>query len=229
MKTNVLYNQDCLEGMKSLSDNSVDLIVIDPPYPINTNNGTNRFSQDGWIDGSSDTYNKEWYENFVNVIIQLKRILKDGHHFYCFVDEKNLFKLKPYLDKELEFKKVIVWHKVNFGLGYHYRNIIEYVFLYSKNKSNIHINNKPNFFRDTKDNIKGHPTVKSHKMISWLIKNSTQKGDIVCDCYMGSGSTAIACLKNKRKYIGYEINKKYYDIAQKRINDYNKQVRLFGE
>ena len=86
-----LHNEDCFTLLDRMDDNSVSCILIDPPYPIDTNNGTNRFSKDGWIGGSQNNYDIAWYHNFCLVLEQLKRVLRDGMHFYCFVDEKNLF------------------------------------------------------------------------------------------------------------------------------------------
>lgn len=222
-----LQNTDCLQLLKSMPDASIDCVLIDPPYPINTNNGTNRFSQDGWIEGSADNYDITWYENFCLVLAEMKRTLKQGRHFYCFVDEKNLFILKPYIDKFFEFKKVIVWHKKNFGLGYHYRNVIEYCFLYSNGKSERHINSEPNFYMDDKDNVDFHPTVKSSNMCRWLIKNSTEEGETVFDGYAGSGTTAFACHKEKRNFIGSELKKEYFDKALKRLKAEQSQLTIF--
>ena len=221
-----LYNMDIDAFIPTIENNSIDLILIDPPYPINTNNGTNRFSQNGWIDGSSDGYNIEWYNKFSLTIESLMRTLKEGRHFYCFVDEKNLFILKPYLDKYMTFKKVIVWHKKSFGLGYHYRNIIEYCLLYTKGKSKRHIIDQPNFFMGNKDDVDFHPTSKNTDMLRWLIRNSTDKGDVVLDGYSGSGTTAIACFKEDRNFTGCEINKDFYDKSLQRIKDAQLQLGL---
>jgi len=221
-----LYNLDAIELLEEMGDNSVDGVLIDPPYPINTNNGTNRFSQDGWIGGSQDNYDVAWYHNFCLVLEQMKRVLKDGMHFYCFVDEKNLFLLKPELDRYFEFKKVIVWHKKNFGLGYHYRNVIEYCFLYSKGKSKRHIVDEPNFFMDDKELVDFHPTPKSINMCRWLIRNSTLEGETVLDVYSGSGTTAISAFKEDRNFIGCEINEGFYKKSMARIKDIQAQLML---
>lgn len=203
--------------MKTFPDKSFDLVLTDPPYPINTNNGTNRFTEKGWFDGSADNYGDDWYKKFEEVLIQVKRVLRGGRHFYCFVDEKNLFLLKPYLDKHMEFKKVIVWHKKVFGLGYHYRNVIEYCFLYANGKSKRFVNDQPNFFMDDKDNIEGHPTVKSSNMFKWLIKNSTDENESVLDCYVGSGTTLVAAKLLNRNAVGIEISPEYCKIAEDRL------------
>ena len=66
---------------------------------------------------------------------------------------------------------------------------------------------------------KKHPTEKPVELLKLLIENSSNEGDIVMDCFMGSGSTGIACINTNRKFIGIEIDKKYYDIAIERIQE----------
>lgn len=67
-----------------------------------------------------------------------------------------------------------------------------------------------------------HPTIKLLELIRRLIRNSSKENDIVLECFLGSGTTAVACILENRKYIGFEINKKYFDIANKRISEVNK-------
>ena len=101
--------------------------------------------------------------------------------------------------------------------------VIEYCFLYSKGKSKIHIKDQPNFFKDTKDKVEGHPTVKPKKMFKWLIKNSTDEGDLVLDNTMGSCSTGEACINTNRNFIGIEKDEKYFNIAKERIENHKKE------
>jgi site-specific DNA-methyltransferase (adenine-specific) len=117
----------------------------------------------------------------------------------------------------MEFKKVVVWHKQNFGLGYHYRNVIEYVLMFSNGKSGRHITNQPNFFKAPKDDIEGHPTVKPVSMLRWFIENSSAQGGVVLDPFMGSGSTAVAAQQTRRQFVGFEINPKFAEIANQRL------------
>ena len=72
----------------------------------------------------------------------------------------------------------------------------------------------------------GHPTIKPLPLIRKLIRNSSKENDIVLDCFIGSGTTAVASILENRKFIGFEINKKYYDIALKRIAEANKEVNI---
>lgn len=69
----------------------------------------------------------------------------------------------------------------------------------------------------------GHPTIKPLPLIRKLIRNSSNENDVVLDCFIGSGTTAVASILENRKFIGFEINKKYYDIALKRISETNKE------
>lgn len=72
-----------------------------------------------------------------------------------------------------------------------------------------------------------HPTQKPVNLIRWLIRTYTNEGDLVLDNCMGSGTTAVACIKEKRHFIGYEITKEYFDIAQERIKQEQSQLTLF--
>ena len=71
-----------------------------------------------------------------------------------------------------------------------------------------------------------HPTQKPIALMEWIIKNFSKQGDVICDPFMGSGSTGIAALKLQRRFIGVEIDEKYFEIAKKRIGGWENQSRL---
>ena len=73
----------------------------------------------------------------------------------------------------------------------------------------------------------GHPTIKPLNIIRTLIVNSSREGEVVCDPFMGSGTTAVACIKENRRYIGFEIDSKYYEISQRRIEVERAQLEMF--
>ena len=81
----------------------------------------------------------------------------------------------------------------------------------------------PNFKKGTKQ----HPTEKPIDLMKILIENSSSENEIVLDPFMGVGSTALACKELKRNFIGFELDKQYYDIANKRISDEMAQISLF--
>ncbi len=80
---------------------------------------------------------------------------------------------------------------------------------------------RPHKFDDFK-----HPTVKPISLIKWLIRHYSDKNDIILDPFIGSGTTAIAALETNRNFIGFELNKEYFDIANNRIKDWQTQMRF---
>ena len=134
--------------------------------------------------------------------------------------------LKHYIDKDCNYD-VLTWHKTNPTptMNNTYANDTEYLVmarekgttkLYgdydSKKKYWITPSNKSD-----KDLYK-HPTIKPLDIIKTLVSNSSVEGDVVLDCFMGSGTTGVACKELNRDFIGIELDKEYYDIAVKRIN-----------
>lgn len=78
----------------------------------------------------------------------------------------------------------------------------------------------PSNVKDKK--LYGHPTIKPLCIIENIIRNSSKEGDVVLDAFLGSGTTAVACMNNNRNYIGFEKNEEYYQTAQKRIEESKK-------
>ena len=78
-----------------------------------------------------------------------------------------------------------------------------------------------------RDKSKIHPTQKPVDLIAYLIRTYTNEGELVLDNCMGSGTTAIACIKERRHFIGFELNKEYYEKSLKRIENEKSQLKLF--
>ena len=70
-------------------------------------------------------------------------------------------------------------------------------------------------------------TQKPLPVIEWILNKFTKEGDTVLDPFMGSGTTAVACHKLKRNYIGFELDKEYYDLSMQRISDVRNQISIF--
>ena len=99
---------------------------------------------------------------------------------------------------------------------------IEFILMFRKGRAK-YINNMGSFALINIKGIKGnkiHPSEKPIELMEHLILNSSNKGDIVLDCFMGSGSTGIACLNTNRKFIGIELDDNYFEIAKKRIEEH---------
>lgn len=109
-----------------------------------------------------------------------------------------------------------------------------YSCLYSKQKTWETINNGTRNpidvldFKSSSTKYK-HPTQKPIELIEWLVKTYTNQGETVLDCYMGSGTTGAACIRNNRNFIGMELQEKYFEIAKTRIEDEIKKAENHAE
>ena len=232
----ILYHGDCVEIMKQFPEESIDLIVTDPPYKVTQKGNAGNLggmmktkkTMKGKIFDFNDIKIKEWYP-------LIMFILKEQTHFYIMTNHINLYEYLNiiYNYKNSRFIKSIIWNKGNKITGRFYMSQFEYILFCRKGKAKkinkcgtsdiLYVPNK-------KTKIKGkniHDTEKPIELMKVLIENSSQESDIVLDPFLGSGTTAIACEKLHRHWIGIEIDKKYCEIAKERINNYNKQVKLF--
>lgn len=238
-----LKNGDCLELMKEIPNNSIDMILCDLPY------GTTSCKWDVII-----PFDLLWE--------QYKRIIKENgaialfskQPFTSFLIQSNLkwwrYELIWEKEKGTDFgnsnrkplnahESIQLFYKKQPTYNKQMRPGEPYVINRKKNNNN---NEDLNFKSDnrglyvnkgertpisvikiSRDNItKGssfHPTQKPVKLCEWLIKSYTNEKDVVLDNCMGSGSTGIACVNTNREFIGYELNKEYFEIAKKRIED----------
>ena len=228
LELNKIYNEDCLEGMKKIPDNSIDLICTDPPYCVGaTSNGSKaNFTDLNLIRPFFDCLFTEW-----------ERILKDGKHIYVCTDWRTYPLLYPILQKYFVVRNLIVWDYGWIKAGNWYRFTHELIMFATKGKSTRNftpdISNsdiwriKTINYTDT--NNKLHPSQKPVELFEKMILNSSEKGDAILDCFIGSGTTAIAAINTGRKFIGFELDENFYQKANERINKRiaEKELQLF--
>ena len=200
-----LYNDDCLKYLKSLKDNEIDVLITDPPYGKKADKGTNGFGcsknrrySDSW---DSKIPSKEVFNEMLRV--SKKVIIFGGNYFahllppskcWIFWDKKGDIAFKnPFADGELIY--------TNFT-----KPVKKIVF------------KQQGFITDSKDR-RVHPTQKPSELMQILIENYTNENDIILDCFMGSGSTGVACANTNRKFIGIELDNNYFNIAKQRIEE----------
>lgn len=246
---NKIYNLDVLDFLnQKVSDNSIDLAVIDPPYNM---------KKADW-----DSWNTQ--EDFLaftfNWIKALLPKLKDNSSLYIFNTSFNAAYILSFLVANgLDFKNWIVWNKRD-GISApknKFVNGTETILFFTKGKPIFNyddvrvpykstdrmahaakkgiLKNGKRWFPNPKGSLCSevwdfssqrhktkvngkiikpkHITPKPHDMIERIIKASSNKGDLVLDCFMGSGTTAIVSKKNNRDYIGTELNKAYYEFC----------------
>ena len=222
----VLWNGNCLEYMRTLEDECIDLIVTDPPYP--TTSRGHAGNSGGMLQKEINKKGKVFEHNNIDCTEyapEFYRVLKDGSHCYVMTNHINLIKmLNVFTDCGFHFIKSLIWNKGNKIMGQYYMSQFEYILFFRKgygkkinNCGTADILSVPN--KKTKDengkNI--HDTEKPVELMKILIENSTKKGDIVLDPFVGVGATALACIESERNYIGIELDENYYNIANERV------------
>ena len=228
-----LINGNCLDTLKNIPNESIDLIVTDPPYPTtsrgNAGNSGGMLQKDINKKGKVFTYNnincKEYAPEFY-------RVLKDGSHCYVMTNHINLIDmLNTFTDVGFHFIKSLIWNKGNKIMGQYYMSQYEYILFFRKGKGKK-INNCgtsdilsiPNKKTKDKDGKNIHDTEKPIELMEVLVNNSSQENELVLDPFMGVGSTGIACIKNNRNFIGMELDENYFDIAKSRIEEIEQQL-----
>ena len=229
-----LYQGDCLEVMDELikDDVKVDMILTDPPYGIDLTpqreNG--KFKNTKVINDN----NLCWLPKFVN---QIYALTKNTAIIFC--AWQNIDKFKIELEKKFTIKNILVWNKDWFGMGNNYRPNYELILLCCKTNITTKSKNKSNIltYRRIPPQKLKHSCEKPVGLLEDLIYELTDENDIVLDSFMGSGSTGVACLNTNRRFIGIELDEKYFTIAytrlenplpeQKKYKISNKQKTLF--
>ena len=237
---------DCLEGHKLIDDKSIDMILTDLPYEttnckwdkiippeiiweqykrIIKDNGAivltaNQPFTSKLVMSNLDMFKYEWIWNKVkpgNIFsVQIKPLIqhesilvfgRDKVNYYPIMSNKNEIRYsRVYSRSNTQFTGIKEYNDRRILKGKYPKTILQ--------------------FSNANQTKRVHPTQKPVSLFEYLIKTYTNEGDLVLDSCMGSGTTAIACLKIHRNYIGFELEKEYFDTANNRINEYNKQVRF---
>jgi site-specific DNA-methyltransferase (adenine-specific) len=207
--------------MSKMEDNSIDLIVTDPPYKT-----TSRGSSGGTGGILKDDLNKKGFVfkhnsiEFNEWLPELYRVLKEGSHAYIMCNNKNLRDMLIETEKAgFNIFKTLIWAKNSAITNMYYMDSHEYIIFCRKGnakrinncgtKSVLNVDNPRN---------KVHPTEKPIELMSILISNSSNVNDLVFDPFMGVGSTGVAAQELGRNFIGIEKDKQYYDVADERLH-----------
>ena len=196
---------DCLELMKSIPDKSIDLIITDPPYGKKADKGTNGFGssknrryQGGWDNSRPD---KKVFEEMFRIG---KNLIIFGANYFC--------DMLPFSNHWIFWdKKGDISFKNPFADG-------EFIYTTFRKPIKKIVFKQQGFITDSKDK-RYHPTQKPSELIQMIIEQYSNEGDIILDPFLGSGTTAVACVNTNRHYIGFELDQQYYDIACERLDE----------
>lgn len=233
-----LLNGDCLAEMKKLKDSSVDLIITDPPYNLgkfmkdrDTNlvkMRDNFFGAAGWDNLSYD----QWKIAMDSFFSESARLLKKGGSMIVFMSLIRIETIVEIAEKYgFYYKTTGIWHKLNpmpRNMNLHFVNSTEAWLYFTYKKRTGTFNNNGKVIHDfietslttsTEKKYGKHPTQKPLSLINQLVTILSNENDLIVDPFMGTGTTGVSALSNNRDFIGIEIEKKYFEIAQKRIED----------
>ena len=222
LKTNEIYNIDCMEGLKLIDDNSIDLVIIDPPYLLNINNVKNLSNMNRY---ANDLLNlKDGFDlKVLDLLIQ--KMKKINIYIYC--SKRQVKDLLNYFSNKNCNHEILTWHKQNPSplINNNYLPDTEYILFFREKGVKLYGNyhNKRKYYISLTNKVDKqkykHPTIKPLELIEYHIENSSKEGDLILDCFAGSGTTLVGAINKNRRYIGFEIDKNYYKIAKKRIEE----------
>lgn len=245
LELNNIYNMDCIEGMKYIHNNTIDLVITDPPFGINFKSKKDNYNRtnSNVLKGYNEIPQEQYYNFTINWMKEVFRILKNSGSMYVFSGWNNLKDILTAID-ELKFITVnhIIW-KYQFGvvtkrkfITSHYHCI--YVckddkkrkfFPYSKfDKNDKDENGRSLHYKDKEDvwvinreywtkDFKT-PTKLPAELIEKILMYSSEKNDLVLDPFLGSGQVAFVSKSLNRNYIGFEIVPEYYKFAKERLD-----------
>lgn len=252
-KSNLIINQDCIEGMKEIESNSIDAIIADPPYNLNKNFGKwdERKNKEIWL-----PWSKQWLD-------EANRVLKDGGNIFVYGIHHHLCWLQCYMyEIGLTYRRQIIWHYENGfsgykntlaahyepllwfskGDGYTYNEIREPYKSTERLKHKVTKNGKvwtphpdgrlagdvwsfPTLAgRRFKDEKVDHPTQKPLSISERIVRHFSNEGDTILIPFAGSGSECVAAKKLGRNFIGFELNSDYIKIANDRLKSTAQQI-----
>lgn len=218
MRLNYIDNIDCLEGLREIPDKSVDLIVTDPPYGINTKSAMNTGSKlNPWADLCNASF---WYTAWMR---ECQRVLKDDGALWCFINWRGFTTIqKAGLDMAWAIESLLIWDKCWIGPGGKkgLRPCYEMVALFANPNFTIPNRGLPDIQRVKWSSLKphGHPAEKPEELIRWIIRSSGKKeGCVILDPFMGSGTTACAALREGASFIGFEMDANWKKRADDRV------------
>ena len=228
-----LRQGDCLEVMKDIPNKSVDLVVIDPPYDFMSKHYGKSYSKDGAFGSLGRTYHEELENNDIitgineDVLQELIRVMKKVNIYIWCSKEQILKYMNFFKDYNMD---LLTWHKTNPvpTCSNKYLSDTEYILFFREKGVKIYgtyATKKKYYITPTNKEDKKlykHPTIKPLEIIENLIINSSQENDTILDCFMGSGTTGVACKNLNRNFIGIELDEKYFEIAKERIEKVEK-------
>lgn len=232
---NTITCGDSYKLIKELPDKSVDLIVTDPPYLLETEGSKENNISKTFANCNSELKNIDEGIN-LEILDEFMRVMKKPN-IYIWCNKKQIIDYLNYFVVRVGCSfEIMTWLKSNPTplCGGNYLIDKEFCLYFRKGvKLNTRFETAFTYWQSPKNkqdkDLFLHPTCKPLYIIKMLIENSSNENDIVLDTFMGSGTTAVACQETNRQFIGFEIAEKWVKVANDRLNkvDANGQQCMF--
>jgi site-specific DNA-methyltransferase (adenine-specific) len=229
IELNRIYQRDCIDGMRMIPDGSIDLAIVDPPYGIDFSSNHRKTSvlktTDGIAnDGTDNT-------DFLSVVIdELQRVLKPNSHIYWFTRWDRIYLQQPLIERHFKLKNALVWMKNNWSMGDltgAYAGQYESILYAQKGRRVLNeVDGRSRhadilqYNRVASGKLR-HSHEKPEELIEFLIRKSSNVGDIVISPFCGSGTDCVAAAKTGRKFISFELDRDHIETANKRLDSVN--------
>lgn len=228
-----IYNMDCLDGMRLMKEQGVkvDCVITDPPYLINYRTNYRKDKAHKFCKVIENDNNPQLIKDLIPLLYD---VMKDDTPLYMFCGSDHIDFFLQEVKRFFTVKNIIVWDKGNHTAGdlaaqYGKR----YEFIIYANKGRAVFNEDAERLADIwrvgriTGNEQIHQNQKPVDLIAKILNIHSKENDLVFDPFMGSGTTAVACHKLKRRFIGFELDKEYFDLANERLDAVKAQISIF--
>jgi site-specific DNA-methyltransferase (adenine-specific) len=217
-----IRTQDCIEFLRDLPDESVDLIVTDPAY-----SGMNqhmRFGHGRIVGHYGRSDNERWFREFSDdpdtyrvFLGECRRVLRRDRHVYIMFDSFSMLSLGALVRDFFDVKGVVVWDKVHLGMGHYFRRRHEQIVFASKGRRKLVRRDLPDVWTVPRIHRAAYPTQKPARLFELMLEASAEPGFIVCDPFCGSGSSGVAALRLGCDFMGADIDPRAVELSRSRL------------
>lgn len=216
--------QDCLHFLRSLPAASVDLIVTDPAY-----SGMNQHLQLGrgrivGAYGSAGHAGARWFAEFHDdpptyraFLQECHRVLRPDRHIYIMFDSFSMLTLAPLVREVFAVKNLLVWDKVDMGMGHNFRRRHELILFACKGSRKLSSRDRPDVITVKRVHRAAYPTQKPVAVFDAMVQPSSEPGFVVCDPFVGAGAAAVAALNAGCTFVGADISRRAVAVTRWRV------------
>lgn len=229
-----LHHGDCLAGMATLADRSVDHVIADPPYEAEAHTKGRRVKRAGWCEALPLDFAAITSADRIAVAREMARLARRWIVVFCQAEAVQAWR-EALESGGAVYKRACVWVKPDGqpqltgdrpGMGYE-----SIVVAHAPGRSRWNGGGRVGVYVENKNRSDlartGHPTQKPLALMEALVRDFTDPGELILDPFAGSGTTGVACIRNGRRFIGWEQDAKYHALATKRLSETREQGGLF--